>query len=133
MESQNTTIVQNAYAAFGRGDIASILDMLSDDVVWEPVLGTGSHVPFSGRRQGKPAVAEFFQLVATHEDFTQFEPREFVAQGDTVAAIGHYKAITKSTGKAFDSAFVMIFTLKNGKVVRFREFTDSAGVNAAFA
>ena len=132
MESQNTKIVQDAYAAFLRGDVTSLLGLMSDDVVWEPVLGTASHVPFSGKRQGKPAVAEFFQLVATNEDFTQFEPREFVAQGDAVVAIGHYKAITKTTGKTFDSDFVMVFTMKDGKVVRFREFTDSAGVNAAF-
>ena len=133
MESQNTKSVQDAYAAFLRGDVATLLGLMSDDVVWEPVLGTASHVPFSGKRQGKPAVAEFFQLVAAHEDFTQFEPREFVAQGDTVAAIGHYRSVTKPTGKVFDADFVMVFTLKDGKLVRFREFTDSAGVNAAFA
>ena len=133
MESQNTKIVQDAYAAFLRGDVTSLLVLLSDDVVWEPVLGTASHVPFSGKRQGKPGVAEFFQLVATHEDFTQFEPREFVAQGDAVVAVCHYKATSKATGKTFESDFVMVFTLKDGKIVRFREFTDSAAVNAAFA
>ena len=29
--------------------------------------------------------------------------------------------------------FAMVFTLKDGKVIRFREFTDSAAINAAFA
>ena len=71
--------------------------------------------------------------MATHEDFTQFEPREFVAQGDAVVAIGHYRSVTKPSGKTFDADFVMVFTLKDGKVVRFREFTDSAAVNAAFS
>ena len=133
MESQNTTIVQEAYAAFLRGDVTTLLGLMSDDIVWEPVQGTASHVPFSGKRQGKPAVAEFFQLVATHDDFTQFEPREFVAQGDVVVAVGHYRSITKPSGKTFDADFAMVFTLKDGKLVRFREFTDSAAVNAAFA
>ena len=71
--------------------------------------------------------------MAETEDFEQFEPREFVAQGDTVVAIGHYRAVTKATGKRFDSDFAMVFTLRNGKVASFREFTDSAGINAAFA
>jgi ketosteroid isomerase-like protein len=61
------------------------------------------------------------------------QPREFVAQGDKVVAIGHYRATAKATGRTFDSAFVMVFTLREGKVVAFREFTDSAAVNAAFA
>ena len=48
-------------------------------------------------------------------------------------AIGHYRAVSKATGKRFDSDFAMVFTLRNGKVATFREFTDSAGIDAAFA
>jgi ketosteroid isomerase-like protein len=132
-EAQNTKVVQDAYAAFGRGDIPTLLGYMTDDVQWQPVLGTGKHVPFSGERTGKAAVAEFFKIVAETEDFQQFEPREFVAQGDKVVAIGRYRAITKATGKTFESDFVMVFTLRGGKVAGFREFTDSAAVNAAFA
>ena len=50
-----------------------------------------------------------------------------------MVAIGHYRAVTKATGKTIDSDFVMVFTLRGGKVATFREFTDSAGINAAFA
>ena len=132
-ETQNTKVVQDAYAAFGRGDIPALLGHMADDIHWQPVIGTAAHVPFSGERTGKAAVAEFFKRVSETEDFQQFEPREFVAQGDKVVAIGHYRATAKATGKTFDSGFVMIFTLRDGKVVAFREFTDSAAVNAAFA
>jgi ketosteroid isomerase-like protein len=132
-EQQNTQIVQDAYAAFGRGDITALLGYLTDDVRWQPVMGTASHVPFSGERNGKSEVAEFFRQVASTEDFQQFEPREFVAQGDKVVALGHYRAVTKPTGRSFESDFVMVFTLRDGKVARFQEFTDSAGINAAFA
>jgi ketosteroid isomerase-like protein len=132
-EAENTRVVQDAYAAFGRGDMAALLGNMTDDVQWQPVIGTAKHVPFSGARQGKVSVGEFFRLVAESEDFQQFEPREFVAQGDTVVAIGHYRAIAKATGKRFESDFVMVFTLQGGKVATFREFSDSAGINAAFA
>jgi len=132
-EAQNTKVVQDAYAAFSRGDITTLLGQMTDDVHWRPVIGTAKHVPFSGERQGKASVAEFFKRVSESEDFQQFEPREFIAQGDTVVAIGHYRAVTKATGKTFDADFVMVFTLRDGKVATFREFTDSAGINAAFA
>ena len=132
-EAQNTKVVQDAYAAFGRGDIPALLGYMTDDIHWQPVIGTAKHVPFSGERKGKASVAEFFKRVAESEDFQQFEPREFVAQGDKVVAIGHYRAVTKATGKSFESDFVMVFTLRDGKVATFREFTDSAGINAAFA
>ena len=132
-EAQNTKVVQDAYAAFGRGDIPTLLGYLTDDIHWQPVIGTAKHVPFSGERKGKAAVAEFFKQVSENEEFQLFEPREFVAQGDRVVAIGHYRGVTKSTGRTFDSPFVMVFTLRDGKVATFREFTDSAAINAAFA
>jgi ketosteroid isomerase-like protein len=132
-EAQNVSVVQNAYAAFGRGDIPTLLGYMTDDIQWRPVIGTAKHVPFSGERKGKAAVGEFFKQVAESEDFQQFEPREFVAQGDKVVALGHYRAVTKVTGRSFDSDFVMVFTLRDGKVAAFQEFTDSAGINAAFA
>ena len=132
MEAANTKVVQDAYAAFGRGDIQALLGYMTDDIHWRPVIGTAAYVPFAGECSGKPAVAEFFRQVAATEEFEQFEPREFVAQGNTVVAIGHYRARTKSTGKTFDSDFVMVFTMRDGKVAAFREFADSAGINAAF-
>ncbi|HEY7054981.1 MAG TPA: nuclear transport factor 2 family protein [Vicinamibacterales bacterium] len=132
MEADNTRVVQAAYAAFGRGDIPTLLGYMTDDIQWRPVLGTARHVPFSGERRGKASVAEFFKIVGESEDFEQFEPREFVAQGNTVVALGHYRAVTKATGKRFDADFAMVFTLRDGKVASFREFTDSAGINAAF-
>jgi uncharacterized protein len=132
-EAQNTQVVKDAYAAFGRGDIATLLGYLTDDVSWRPVIGTAKHVPFSGERKGKAEVAEFFKQVAEAEDFQLFEPREFVAQGDKVVALGHYRAVTKTTGRTFAADFVMVFTMRAGTVAMFQEFTDSAGINAAFA
>lgn len=132
-EAQNTKVVQDAYAAFGRGDIPALLGYMTDDIQWQPVIGAAQHVPFSGERTGKAGVAEFFKIVGETEEFQQFEPREFIAQGDKVVALGHYRAVTKLTGRTFDADFVMVFTLRDGKVAAFREFTNTAAVNAAFA
>ena len=130
-EAENTKVVHDAYAAFGRGDITTLLGYMTDDVQWQPVIGAAKHVPFSGARTGKTAVAEFFKQVSETEDFEQFEPREFVAQGDKVVALGGYKGKTPG-GRTFESEWVMIFTFRDGKVVSFQEFADSAALNAAY-
>jgi len=130
-EADNTKVVQEAYAAFGRGDVQSILDRLDDGIVWQGVYGAASNVPMAGERRGKPAVAEFFKLVATHVNFSRFEPKEFVATGDKVVTLGHYTAKT-SANKEFDSDFAMVFTMRNGKVTKFQEFLNTAALNAAF-
>ena len=131
-EAQNTKVVQEAYAAFGRKDVQSILDKLDDGVVWKGVYGAGSHVPTAGERRGKAQVGEFFKQVAENINFSRFDPREFIATGDKVVALGHYTA-TSPLGRTFDSDFAMVFTLQNGKVTEFQEFMDSAAINAAYA
>ena len=130
-EAENTKVIQGAYEAFGRGDTQAILDRLDDNVVWHAWYGAGQKVPMGGLRRGKAAVGEFFKQIAQHLTFSRFEPREFIATGDKVVALGHYTGKT-SAGKDYDSDFAMVFTLRNGKVTHFQEFNDSAAINAAF-
>jgi ketosteroid isomerase-like protein len=130
-ETENTHLVQQAYAAFGRGDVQGVLDTLHPEVAWQPITGASAAVPMGGARRGKAAVGEFFTTLAKSMTFEVFEPREFVAQGDKVVVLGYYKAKTAS-GRPFASDWVMIFTVANGQVARFQEFTDVAALNAAF-
>ena len=131
-EAQNTQVVKNAYAAFQRGDIPAILATLDDSIEWHAVIGTEGVAPHAGLRRGVKAVGEFFSVVGSTLDFQSFEPQEFIAQGDQVAVVGRYKGKVKTTSKTWDAAWVMIFTFKNGKIVRFREYTDSAQLVKAY-
>jgi ketosteroid isomerase-like protein len=130
-DARNTQVVQDAYAAFARADIPALLALIADDVVWKGVYGAGAHVPTAGERRGKAAVAEFFTQVAASISFSRFEPREFVATGDTVVALGHYTG-TSSTGAAIDSDFAMVFRLRAGRIAGFQEFCNTAAIDAAF-
>lgn len=129
---ENTKVVQAAYAAFGRGDIPGLLALLTDDVDWHGVMGVGPKVPHRGPRKGIQQVTTFFQQVGSSVNFERFEPKQFVAEGDTVVALGYYDGTAKSTGKRFESEWAMAFTLRGGKIVKFREFTDSLGITSAF-
>jgi ketosteroid isomerase-like protein len=130
---RNTQVVKDAYAAFVRGDVAAILASVADDVEWEGVKGAEGVVPQAGVRHGRAAVAQFFQQVNDTIAFETFEPREYVAQDDVVVAIGRYSGKAKPTGRAVGGDFVMVFTIRDGKVARFREFTDSAMLVRAFS
>jgi len=128
----NTKVVQEAYAAFGRRDVPALLDMMSDDIDWQAIVGASSKVPSSGRRVGHQEVTKFFSDLAGAVDFERFEPTEFIAERDKVVVLGHYSGTAKGTGRRFASEWVMIFTVRNGKVVLFREFADVAAINAAY-
>src|ERR1700682_3161695 len=96
-EQANVQIIQEAYAAFTRGDIPSLLESLSEDVEWiEPPVE-----PLGGPYRGRESFAKFFERVNELSDFASFEPREYVAQGDRVVALGHYKATVRGTGRVY--------------------------------
>jgi len=130
MSEQNTAIAQRAYENFKTGNIQALLDQMSDQVTWE--LPEVEGVPISGKRNGRDSVREFFAMVARDQDVIEFEPREFVAQGDKVVSLGHYRWRVKDTGREFASNFAHVFTIRDGKVTGFREYFDSAAVAAAY-
>ena len=74
MSNANITLVQGLYAAFGRGDIATIVAGLTQDIDWQ-TLGPARDYPTFGQRKGKAAVQEFFAQVAATEEFSDFSPR----------------------------------------------------------
>jgi ketosteroid isomerase-like protein len=127
-EAGNTQVVKDAYAAFQRGDVNAILALLDENVEWEAVKGAEGVAPHAGVRRGRAAVGEFFATVGSTLDFHVFDPQEFVAQGDAVVAVGAYKATVKATRRSVSSDWVMVFTIRNGQITRFREFTDSAAL-----
>jgi ketosteroid isomerase-like protein len=131
-ESGNVQVVKDAYAAFLRGDIEGVLALVDDNVDWHGVKGTDGAAPHAGARRGRAAVATFFQQVADSTEFTRFEPREFIAQGDQVAVIGDYAARVKGNGRSIACDWVMVFDVRNGRITRFREWTDSAQLVRAY-
>jgi uncharacterized protein len=116
-ERENTELVQQGYQHFKNGDIQGLLGLLSEDVEWTQFEIEG--VPFSGTRRGPERVGEFFSQVFDTEEPLHFEPREFVAQGDKVVALGDYAWRVKSTGREYETDFVHVFTVREwegGKV-----------------
>jgi ketosteroid isomerase-like protein len=131
MSAANIALVQSLYAAFGKGDIVAIIAGLAPDVDWHSG-GRASDYPGFGPRKGRKAVEEFFGIIAQNNDFSHFTPREFHAADDKVFVLGDYAMTMRKTGKKFASDWVHVFTIRDGKVEKFREFLDTAGAAEAY-
>jgi uncharacterized protein len=129
-EQDNIEMVQAAYNNFQSGNINALLDQMSDDVVWQ--LPEIKNVPIAGKRTGRAGVSDFFATLARDQDVIEFDPGESIAQNDKVVSLGHYKWRVKATGREFESDFVHIFTIRDGKIAAFREHFDSAVAAAAY-
>ena len=129
-DKTNVDVVRQAYSAFGQGDIPAFLSLLTDDVEW--IMQGPSTIPWAGTRHEPEGVAEFFSLVEETLEFEQFEPREFVAQGDTVVVLGYERSLVKSTGRTFEQEWAHIYTLRDGKIAKVRIIDDTAAQVVAF-
>lgn len=129
-EQENTKLVQQAYANFDSGDIESLLGLLSDDIQWQ--LPDISNVPFAGKRQGPEAVGQFFASLAEAQDVLEFAPEDFIASENKVVVLGHYQWRVKATGQEYGGDWAHVFTMRDGKIVGFHEYTDTAAAANAF-
>ena len=127
-DNQNVAVVQRAYDAFGRGDIAGLLALLDENIPWE--TPGPSDLPTAGKRRGHQAVAEFFQTIGAVGDILQFEPTTIVAQDDIVVVLGRETNRVKATGNTVDFEWVHVFTVRDGRIVAFKEYGDVSAIVA---
>ena len=130
IEIENTEHVAKIFEAFGRGDVAYILDQLADDVRF--VSHLDPTVPWAGEYSGKDNVARFFQALGSSVQVADHPVTALVAQGDTVVATGDVSFHVRETGKAGSSKWVYIWKLANGQVQSYDQFNDP-GLAEAFS
>jgi ketosteroid isomerase-like protein len=127
-DAQNVEVIRGAYDALARGDIAAVLAMFTQETEWTEAEG----YPYAGTYKGPDAILQgVFMRLGTEWDGYQAVPDEFVAQGDKVVVLGHYSGTYKRTGRSFRAPFAHVYTVRNGKIERFVQHTDTAVVQTA--
>lgn len=131
MSKANVKLVEDCYAAYGSGDIERLLAALAPDVEWE-LVGRSSDFPAFGQWHGIDGARAFLDAVADTLEMQAFAPREFHAVGRLVFVLGSYECTVKKTGRRTGSEWLHVFWVDDGKVTRFREFTDTARIVEAW-
>ena len=126
---ENVQLVKEGYAAFSRSDIPGLLALMAEDVEW---IIPGAGLPLAGTYRGHDGVANFFQKLVAESDILDFQPREFVAEGDRVLVVGWERAKVKATNRTIELDWIMAFTVRNGKVAIFREYSDTKAIADAY-
>lgn len=120
----NAETVRAIYDAFGRGDVATILDKLDDNVEWEttvPVPG----VPWLQARRGKANINGFFESLVPLT-ITCFAPHTIFDGGDKVFALIRFEASARGKDYSFPNSGHLWQFNAAGKVVKYDHVTDTA-------
>ena len=133
-EEENVRVVQQMFAAIEQGNIPVALNILAEDVDWQsPVTRTKPReISWAKPRHGREEIAKFFKELSEKMQIERMEVLEFTAQGDRVVVEGKNRGTVKSTGHTYEHDWVMVFTVRGGKIVRHRHYYDTADILVAF-
>jgi ketosteroid isomerase-like protein len=115
------------YDAFGRNDLDALFDRIDPDVDWSLQVDApgGELVPMLRNGRGHDTVRRYFAGVAALE-FHVFEPRAFHVDGDVVLVELRLDMSHRATGKRAALDEIHHWTVRDGKVVRYRPYLDTA-------
>jgi ketosteroid isomerase-like protein len=124
MSQDNVQTIRGVYDAFGKGDVPTVLGHMDQSIEWNEA----ENFIYADRNPyvGPQAVLEgvLMRFGTEWEGFT-VTPEEWLDAGDRIVVLGTYSGIHKSTGKQVRAQFAHIWSVREGRVVRFQQYTDT--------
>lgn len=125
----NVDKLRHAYQAWqdARGNSSAMwFEILAPDVVLRSVARGEPAMKFSATRRGFAEVERYFAELAEQWEMLEYHVDEYIAEGDRVVALGHCAWRFRATGKTAESPLAHIWRFRDGLVVDYFEFYDTA-------
>lgn len=121
----NLAIVEEMYRALSRGDLDFIRGVFDPQIEWIQCEG----FPGGGRHVGVDAIfaGVFSRFAADWLDWKAVV-HQWLDAGDTIVALGEYRGTFRATDKSTVAAFAHVYDVRDGRIVRFRQYADTAKV-----
>ena len=121
----NIEVIRELYRAFREKDYAAFLRICAPDLEWIQNEG----FPGGATRKGAQAVVEGVFRALSDDGGAwaswSFEIGEWLDADDTVIVIGQYRGRHRDSGKIFQAPAAHVYDLRDGKLWRYRQFTDT--------
>jgi ketosteroid isomerase-like protein len=120
-EHPNVGLVKKGYEAFAKGDMATLEDVLDENMVWH-IAGNN---PLAGEYRGREAVFKMFVKIAELSGGTfRNDPHDVLANDE------HAVALTRETAsrgsKQLDESSVQVYHIESGKVTEAWSFEHNS-------
>lgn len=130
MSAKNKALVLEVYNSFQAGRLDKLVSMMDPNIEW--TLPEIEEVPFGGKKHGVAEVMQFLKMVNDLQKVLSRNITDIVTEDDTVIVFGNYSWLVRWTKRDFSCDFAHVFTVRDGKIVAFREYTDTAAIGAAY-
>lgn len=122
----NVEVIKSVYDALARQDIPTLFGLFAPDIR----VTQSPDLPWGGDYSGLNGAKEFLQRVKTHLD-SHVVLGAVIEAGDHVVFTGRTEGIVKTKGHSFNAAFVHVWSLRDGKIVRFQPYVDYPSITGA--
>lgn len=120
--SKNYDAIAAHYAASDRGDLAGMLAPLTAETRWTEMAG----FPYAGTYVGPQGVIDgVFKRIGADWEGYALKLQSLHDAGDSIIGIGTYSGVFKATGKLMTARVVHVWSMQDGKVISFEQFTDT--------
>src|SRR4051812_35549637 len=120
MSQENVEVVRRALEAFADGGVDAMAEFWDPDIDWQGAEGAIDDV---GEMHGPVAVRRYIQdWIDTYDDFSVVVEELRDVGDDRVLAIQRVMARAKLSGIEIDLRYTAVSTLRDGKIVRGREY-----------
>lgn len=127
MSEQNESLVRAAYEAYGRGDLAGMLDIIDPDLEWT-YLDPSFADPEPQTCHGRDELRRALQRQA--EQGLRSEVTELASSGDKVMVVLRTPGVDRHRVRQADDRNFLVLTLRQGRVVAMRACRDRAEARA---
>ncbi|MGA2715921.1 MAG: nuclear transport factor 2 family protein [Bryobacteraceae bacterium] len=119
--SANLELIKRTYAVGPE----ALMPALAPDVEWTEAAG----FPYAGTYRGIDEIVKnvFARLGSEWEGFKP-DVENFYDAGGKIIATGFYRGTYRKTNLPMEASFAHVFTLEDGKIVRFVQYVDSRKV-----
>jgi len=117
---ENVEIVRSFYDAWARDEFPGPIELMDSEI--EYVNPAGAVEP--GTRRGLAAFSGAVEKVFEGWEAWQMDPEEFRVVGDQVAVVVRYRACGRGSGLEVEGRESALWTLRDGKVVRYAWFHE---------
>ena len=124
------------FARLGAGDIEKALALCSGDVEfinYKPLEGYNTAMPWIGTFHGREATRASFERYVSVADVKLEELVSLTVEDDRAVGVVHEVAEVRATGKTFEIEFIQMLTVRAGKIVRWKSYTDPSPILKALA
>ena len=121
----NVQIAKDIYAAFGRGDIPTVMAMFHPDIRWREAEGH-PYQPDGVEWVGPQAILDklFMRIGAEWEGFT-INVGTIHDAGEHVVMEGRNTGVYEPSGKSLDAQVCHVLRFRDGKLLSFQQYVDT--------